>query len=132
MEDVIHSFASRFGLTDEEECEVVVHDDSRVCVSDFFMVGKLLAHKNYNKEAFMSFFKNLWRLKAYVSICSLCGDIFLFAFQFESDCSSVLNGGPWSFKQMLLVLAIVKECDVLEHGDCLGKFLHIKVDIDMF
>ncbi|RXH83440.1 hypothetical protein DVH24_005693 [Malus domestica] len=126
------------------------------------MVGKLLAHKNYNKEAFMSFFKNLWRLKTYVSICSLCGDIFLFAFQFESDCSSVLNGGPWSFKQMLLVLAIVKECDVLDfwhtlnymsakmgkiigqslgsvlkvnqnrHGDCLGKFLHIKVDIDMF
>ncbi|TQD82844.1 hypothetical protein C1H46_031591 [Malus baccata] len=30
MDDVIHSCALRFGLTEEEECEMVVHDDSRV------------------------------------------------------------------------------------------------------
>ena len=59
MDDVVHSFATRFGLTEEEENEVIVQDDSQLRVSNFFMVGKLLAHKNYNREAFMSFFTNL-------------------------------------------------------------------------
>ena len=51
MDEVVHSFASRFGLTEEEECEVVVRNDSQVRVADFLMMGKLLAHKSYNKEA---------------------------------------------------------------------------------
>ncbi|KAM1774944.1 hypothetical protein COP1_044201 [Malus domestica] len=38
MDDVVHSFASRFGLTEEEECEVVVGDDSHVRVADFLLV----------------------------------------------------------------------------------------------
>ncbi|KAM1023314.1 hypothetical protein TB2_044084 [Malus domestica] len=38
MDDVVHSFASRFGLTEEEECEVVVGDDSHVRVADFSLV----------------------------------------------------------------------------------------------
>lgn len=112
MDDVVHSFALRFLLTEEkEECEVVVKEDSQVCISGCLMVGKLLAHKNYNKEAFMSFFKNLWRPKACASIRPWCGDRFLFAFQFESDCRSVPYRGPWNFKKMLLILAIVKEGD---------------------
>ena len=59
MDDVVHSFASRFGLTEEDECEVVIQDDSHIRVADFLLVGKLLAHKNYNREVFMSFFRNL-------------------------------------------------------------------------
>lgn len=112
MDDVVHSFASRFGLTEEEDCKVVVRSDSQVRVADFLMVGKLMAHKNYNKEAFMTFFRNLWRPKSCVSIWSLSGDRFLFCFQFEEDRNFVLNGGPWSFKKMLLLLDVVKEGDV--------------------
>lgn len=112
MDDVVHSFVSRFGLIEEEECEVVIQDDSHIRVVDFLLVGKLLAHKNYNREAFMSFFKNLWRSRACVSIRSLSGDRFLFSFQSEEDQRYVLNGGPWSFKRMLLLLDIVKEGDI--------------------
>lgn len=67
MDDVIHSFASRFGLTEAEECEVVIQDDSQIRISKFLLVGKLLAHKNYSKEAIMTCNRNLWRLKASVS-----------------------------------------------------------------
>lgn len=99
MDDVVHSFASRFGLTEDEDCEVVVRFDSQVRVADFLMVGKLLAHKNYNKKAFMTFLRNLWSPKSCVSIRSLSGDRFLFFFQSEEDRNFVLNGGPWSFKK---------------------------------
>lgn len=93
-DDVVHSFASRFGLMEEEKCEVVIQDDSHIRVADFLLVGKLLAHKNYNKESFMSFFKNLWRFRACVSIRSLSGVRFLFSFQSEEDQRYLLNGGP--------------------------------------
>lgn len=80
MDEVIHSFASRFELTEEEEREVVVKENVDFRISQFLLVGKLLAHKNYNKEAFMSFFKNRWRPKVDVDIQALSGDRFLFCF----------------------------------------------------
>lgn len=84
MDDVVHTFASQFGITEDDECEVVLQDDSQVRISNFLLVGKFLAHKNYNKEAFMPFFKNLWRPRAYVS----------------------------NFKKMLLILAPVQDEDI--------------------
>lgn len=51
-----------------EESEVVVQEDAQIRISKFLMVGKLLAHKNYNKEAFMNFMMNLWKPKVCVSI----------------------------------------------------------------
>lgn len=80
MDDVVHSFASRFGLTEVEECEVVIQDDSQIQISKFLLVGKLLAHKNYSKKTFMNFSRNLWRPKASISIQPLNGDRFLFFF----------------------------------------------------
>ncbi|KAM1181798.1 hypothetical protein ACFX13_000368 [Malus domestica] len=107
MDNAVHSFASQFGITEDDECEVVIQDNSQVGISNFLLVGKFLAHKNYNKEAFMSFFKNLWRPRAYVSIYSLKGDIILFTFQSDGDHTTILNRGPWNFKKMLFILAPV-------------------------
>lgn len=55
MDEILHSFASRSGLTEEEERKVVVSAYGDCRISQYLLVGKLLAHKNYNKEAFMSF-----------------------------------------------------------------------------
>ena len=75
----------------------------------------------------MSFFKNLWRPKASVSICSLSGDRFFFSFQSEEDRSFVLNGGPWSFKKMLLLLDVVKEGYVPQHIHLCSQALWVQV-----
>ncbi|XP_068314981.1 uncharacterized protein [Pyrus communis] len=111
MDDVVHSFASQFGLTADDECEVVIQDDSQVRISNFLLVGKFMVYKNYNNEAFMLFFKNLWCPRAYVSIHSLKGDRILFAFQSDEDRTTILNGGPRNFKKML-ILAHVQDEDI--------------------
>lgn len=112
MDDVAHSFSLQFGLTEDDECEVVIQDDSQVRISNFLLVGKFLALKNYNKEAFMSFFKKLWRPRAYVSIHSVKGDKILFDFQSDGDRTTILKGGQWNFKKMLLIFALVQDEDI--------------------
>lgn len=77
---MLHSFASRSRLTEEEEREVVVLTYGDCHSSQYLLVGKLLAHENYNKDAFMSFFRNLWCPRVEVTIQALSGDCFLFAF----------------------------------------------------
>lgn len=115
MDEMLHSFAFRFGLTEDEKHEVVVSADGDCRISQYPLVGKLLAHKNYNKEVFMSFFRNLWRSRVEVTIQALSGDRFLFAFSSDEDHQTVLHRGPWTFKKMLLLLSLVHDYDIPQH-----------------
>ncbi|KAH7570831.1 hypothetical protein JRO89_XS05G0200800 [Xanthoceras sorbifolium] len=53
------------------------------------------------------------------------------------DRKRVLMGGPWNFDNAMLVLEVptgigkVKDIDVGASGDCFGKFLRLRVAIDI-
>lgn len=61
MDDMMTRFAVRFALTDEEQAELVEqHEVKNLLTSKFLLVGKLLARKPYNKEAFKRTMASLW------------------------------------------------------------------------
>ncbi|PQP99982.1 hypothetical protein Pyn_18004 [Prunus yedoensis var. nudiflora] len=97
MEDMFNQFTSRFALTEEERLEVVVDSRETLAVKTtrFLLIGKLLANKPYNKEAFKRTMANLWKPKARVTIVDIGHDRFSFAFPSQDERTKILSGGPW-------------------------------------
>lgn len=60
MDEVTQRFVSQFSLTEAEDCKVVVEESSHLHISDFLLVGKVMTHKDYNKEAYMASMIDLW------------------------------------------------------------------------
>lgn len=100
-------FHSRFALTDEERTEIVVdsRDAAALRTSRWLLVGKLLADKPFNRDAFKRTMATLWRPRARVSIVEIDHGLFSFSFPSMEERSRVLAGGPWLFDGFLLVLA---------------------------
>ncbi|KAM7518224.1 hypothetical protein LguiB_017186 [Lonicera macranthoides] len=140
----------------------------------FFLVGKLLTRKHYNREAFKTLITKVWKPMKGLHISDFGDDMFVFKFGNELEARRVLLNGPWNFDCSLLLLeratgyevpsavnlqwasfwvrcynlpilcmnkdmgkklgaciGDVEDVDVGLHGDCLGKFLRIRVRVDV-
>ncbi|TXG70717.1 hypothetical protein EZV62_005652 [Acer yangbiense] len=109
------------------------------------LAGKIQAPDLINREAFRSLIAKIWKVQQGVEIEVISNNIYAFHFQSVDDRRKVLLGGPWSFDDALIVLeelagkgAItslkrgeVREVDSGPSGDCLGKFLRVRVAIDI-
>ncbi|KAM7492897.1 hypothetical protein LguiB_027506 [Lonicera macranthoides] len=140
----------------------------------FFLVGKLLTRKTYNREAFKTLITKVWKPMKGLHISDFGDDMFVFNFGNEFEGRWVLLNGPQNFDRSLLLLeratgyevpsavnlqwasfwvrcynlpilcmnkdmgkklgaciGEVEDVDVGLHGDCLGKFLRIRVRVDV-
>lgn len=70
----------------------------------FILLGKFLIDKNINLQAMQNVLAALWRLKEGVEIHDLGGQRYSFVFYHVLDIQKVIEGGPWTFEQNLLVL----------------------------
>ncbi|TXG52684.1 hypothetical protein EZV62_021853 [Acer yangbiense] len=68
------------------------------------LVGKILSNKIVNREAFMRVIGKIWYVKEGFEIESVTGNVFTFFFRREEDRQRVIDEGPWSFNNALLVL----------------------------
>ncbi|KAK3217723.1 hypothetical protein Dsin_011693 [Dipteronia sinensis] len=68
------------------------------------LVGKFLANKLVNRDAFMNPIPKIWRTMEGFEIEVVSGNIFSFTFKNTDDRRVVLQGGPWTFDKSLLVL----------------------------
>ncbi|TXG56734.1 hypothetical protein EZV62_018047 [Acer yangbiense] len=94
-----------------------------------------------NREAFIRVIGRIWHVKEGVEIESLTGNIFSFHFNDMEDHRKVLSGAHWSFDNALLVLeepvgkremiGEVVDVDGGLAGDCVRKFLRVRVHIDI-
>ncbi|KAI5337577.1 hypothetical protein L3X38_016848 [Prunus dulcis] len=103
---MVNHFASQFALTEEEQRELVVErgNASLLRTTKFLLVGKVLAKKPFNKEAFKRTMVTLWRPKARVEIVTLEDDLLMFAFSLRQDRVRILGWVPWTFNHYLIVM----------------------------
>lgn len=69
----------------------------------FILIGKFLTDKNINFKAMQDMMASLWRPKEGMEVHDLGGFRYSFVFYHILDMQRVLEGGPWSFEQNMLV-----------------------------
>ncbi|TXG48734.1 hypothetical protein EZV62_024609 [Acer yangbiense] len=109
------------------------------------LVGKVLANKLINREVFKRVLLRIWKVRESITIEMVRENVFMFHFQNQEDRQRVLTGGPWSFDNFLIVLdepnwkgyflgsliGDVEELDEGAYGDCDGKFIRVRVIINV-
>ena len=127
-EDINHRMAS-LGIEEEENDVFVLEGDIDEDVNryELCLVGRLLTEKNINIRAMKSKIADVWRPAMALKIKELAPGLFLFQFYRKEDKQWVLNGGPWSFDNVMLVLESVKAGqNPVEVKPC---FLHIWIQL---
>lgn len=105
-EDVV-SELERMKLTAEEEETIEISDEGRRVEIESCMlslIGRFLTCKPFNKRAAKNTLKKAWGLENGVQIVEVGANLFQFKFNNEFDLERILNGGPWSFDNQLLML----------------------------
>ena len=108
MERLNHSLEEMYAkiiLEDEEEGGVPVGEGKVIeKTPTFVLVGKFLTEKNINFNAMQNVMASLWRPKEGMEIHDLGGSRYSFVFYRIFDLQKVLECGPWSFEQSMLVV----------------------------
>ncbi|KAK1571505.1 hypothetical protein Q3G72_018355 [Acer saccharum] len=67
------------------------------------LVGKVMATKLVNRDAFMDVMQSIWRVNEGVKIEPVEGNVFLFHFRNMEDRKCIQTGGHWSFDRAMIV-----------------------------
>lgn len=95
---------SRMMLEEEEEGGVVVGDEETIQATEtYVLVGRLLTEKNVNFQAMQNVLASIWRPREGIEIHDLGSQRYSFVFFHVLDLQKVLDGGPWTFEQNLLL-----------------------------
>ncbi|KAL9432690.1 hypothetical protein AB3S75_027667 [Citrus x aurantiifolia] len=106
---------AHINLEEEEEGGLIVEGDDvnesgpGTIDSQFCLVGRFLTDKVINFLAMKNIVASLWRPGKGVCIKDLSPTLFLFQFFHEVDVKRVLESGPWTFDQHILILKRLKE-----------------------
>lgn len=95
---------------DEEENEDFVFEDGveeEVNKYALCLVGRFSTEKNINTRAMISKMADVWKPAMGVNIKEIDPGIFLFQFYHREDMLFVINGGPWSFDNAMLIISTV-------------------------
>ncbi|CAN1822554.1 hypothetical protein LINPERHAP1_LOCUS30009 [Linum perenne] len=97
-------------IRDEEE-EIVFDDIPDAQPLDdykLYVVGVLLTDRGFNFHAFQDRMSNMWRPGRGVAIEDIGDKVIIFRFGHEVDLRRVVESGPYSFDQNLLILHELK------------------------
>ena len=84
-----------------EELQRIAGKRTDIC---FYLVGRFLIEKSVNFMAMKNTLGSLWELGKGITITELGARRYLFQFFHEVDVNAVINSGPWTFNQHMLVL----------------------------
>lgn len=101
---------AKLTMEDEDEGGIIIGANQIVQKREsFVLVGRLLTEKNINFPAMQNVLASLWRPREGMEIHDIGGRRYSFVFYHPMDLQKVLDGGPWSFEQSMLVYNRVKE-----------------------
>lgn len=91
-------------LEDDEEGGLIVGNIEAVKPRDaYVLIGRFLTEKNINFNAMQNVLASIWRPKEGVEIHDLGDMRYSFVFYHPLDVQKIVEGGPWSFEQGMLV-----------------------------
>ena len=81
------------------------------------LVGKILASKLVNKDAFLGVMSRVWKVHGGFEIEMLAGNTFALHFRNAEDRRRILRGGPWNFDRAIIVFAESTGKGEIQHMD---------------
>lgn len=100
---------ARLALEDQDEGAVVVGDaEVTQAKKQYILIGQFLTEKNINFNAMKNVLASLWSREG-MEIHDIGGSRYPFVFYHKLDLQKVLEGGPWTFEQSLLLYCQLKE-----------------------
>lgn len=97
-------------LDDEDEGGIIIKTEEAGKNADvFILVGRFLTEKHINFTTMQNVLASVWRPKEGVEIHDIRGLRYSFVFYHPMDLQKVLEGGPRSFEQSMLVYSKVQE-----------------------
>lgn len=99
-------------LTLEEEDDGGVQvgkDDVNTTRSNYVLIGRFLTEKHISFAAMQNMIASLWRPREGMEINDIGGHRYSFVFYHLLDMQKVLEGGPWTFEQSLLIFNQLQE-----------------------
>lgn len=96
-------------ISKEEDEELVFDEEAGDGVNRFelCLVGKFLTEKNLNVRAMKSKMADIWRPAMGINIKMLTPGLFLFQFYHKDDMKWMMNNGPWSFDNAMLITSVI-------------------------
>nr|XP_023884581.1 uncharacterized protein LOC111996812 [Quercus suber] len=97
----------QINLTSEEDEVITVRPDRRVQTLEecsLSLLGKFLAPRPLNLRAAKNLLRSVWKMGLDLKIIEVRNGLLQFKFSLESQVSWVMNNGPWSFDNQILVL----------------------------
>lgn len=82
-------------------------------IRNLCLVGRILSPKTLNPTAITNVVTSAWKTRASFSVVPWQNNTFLFRFEDEEDKDSILQEGPWSIMNNLLILNPLKEGGVV-------------------
>ena len=123
-------------LTVEEGEEITIRSTQREKILEEWslnLIGKFLGSQYYNQRAAKNLLRSVWKMGNDLKIVDVGEGLFQFKFSIESQMKWVLDNGPWSFENQLLVLRrwglpfdLINE----DAGKDIGSGLGRVVDVD--
>lgn len=95
---------------DDEENQYFIFEEGveeEINKYELCLVG---TEKNINTRAMMSKMANVWKPAMGINIKEIDPDIFMFQFYHREDMLSVINGGSWSFDNVILIISKISSC----------------------
>ncbi|XP_058180206.1 uncharacterized protein At4g02000-like [Rhododendron vialii] len=98
---------SKFSLTPEEADDIVIDASLReraIVDCSVSLVGKLLTRRGFSRAALKDTMRKVWGSPDGLRVVDVGDNLFHFRFANEMDLQRVVNGGPWCFDNMVLLL----------------------------
>ncbi|TXG72948.1 hypothetical protein EZV62_001527 [Acer yangbiense] len=101
------------------------------------LVGKIMANKMVNRDAFNGVIPKFWRTLEEFEIEVIEGNTFSFTFRNVEDRRHVFDGWTLEFRQSPIewflgnMIGEVREIDTDPSGECVGKFIRVRVVINV-
>ena len=94
-------------LTMEEGEEITIQSTQREKILEEWslsLISKFLGSRTFNQRATKNLLQSMWKMGNDLKIVDVGEGLFQFKFSIESQMKWVLDNGPWSFENQLLVL----------------------------
>lgn len=97
---------ANLNVDDEENEDLVFEDDviEEIDKYELCLVGRFLTEKSINTRAMKVKIADVWKPTMGINIKEIDSGIYLFQFFHKEDKQWVMNGGPWSFDNAMLLL----------------------------
>lgn len=102
---------ARLSLEEGDDGGFIVEKGDVNKTKQYVLIGRFLTEKNINFNAMQNVIASLWRPREGMEIHDIGGQRYSFVFYHSLDMQKVLEGGPWTFEQNLLVTHQLQEGD---------------------